>query len=116
MIGPIIYLCGPMTGLPALNRPAFIAAECSLSDAGYIVINPARNGLPPGAPWINHMRRDIAAMVNAADAVATLPGCESSRGAIAEIGLATALGWPVHTVEQWLELARTQHAAENLTD
>lgn len=116
MTGPILYLCGPMTGLPYHNHPAFFNAQAALSTAGYQVINPAETPLPHDAPWLSHMRKDIADMVSTCDAVATLPGCESSRGAIAEIGLATALGWPVHTVDQWLELARTQREAEHLMD
>ena len=116
MNSPILYLCGPMTGLPDNNRPAFLISHLALSDAGYAVLNPIHNGVPSDAPWLSHMRKDIADMVSTCDAVATLPGCESSRGAIAEIGLATALGWPVHTVDQWLELARTQREAEQLMD
>ena len=116
MITPNLYLCGPMTGLPECNYPAFMAAATALRAAGYIVVNPAENGLHRDAPWESHMRYDIVRMMREAHAVATLPGCEASRGAVVEIGLATGLGWRVHSVEQWLEFARTTREAEALME
>lgn len=35
-----IYISGPMTGCPDLNRPAFDAAEKRLAAQGHFVINP----------------------------------------------------------------------------
>ncbi len=35
-----LYLSGPMTGCPDLNRPAFDAAEKRLTAQGHFVINP----------------------------------------------------------------------------
>jgi hypothetical protein len=106
----ILYLAGPMTGLPKHNRPAFQKAAGTLRRAGYMVVNPAGNGLPADAPWQRHMRQDIADMVSTCDAVATLPGAESSRGARIEITLATGLGWRVHTVDDWLQWATEEDA------
>ena len=37
-----IYIAGPMTGKPDLNRPAFVAAEKRLTAQGHFVINPHR--------------------------------------------------------------------------
>jgi len=107
----ILYLCGPMTGLPSFNTPAFHAAAQALRSAGYMVINPAENGLPPDAPWQRHMRRDIALMVETADAVAILPGAENSRGAQIETTLAAGLGWPIWSVEMWLAMAEKEATA-----
>lgn len=112
----ILYLCGPMSGLPEENYPAFHAATAALRASGYSVVNPAETCLPRSAPWISHMRKDIADMVNTCDGVATLTGCEASRGAVIEIGLATGLGFPVHSVEKWLEFAASVAAAESLMD
>lgn len=101
-----IYLIGPMTGLPDFNHEAFNSAASRLRNAGYRVVNPTENGLLTDAPWISHMRKDIADMVNACDAVATLPGFEASKGAIIEICLAAGLGFRVHTVQQWIDIAQ----------
>jgi hypothetical protein len=113
---PILYLCGPMTGLPDFNYPAFHEAARQLRAAGFKVVNPAETTIPRTAPWISHMRKDIADMVNTCDAVATLPGCESSRGAMVEIYLAKKLGWTVYGVNDWLHLARIIDKAEKLMD
>lgn len=113
---PTLYLAGPMTGLPDDNRPAFAEAAAALRAAGYEVVNPAENGLPAAASWEQHMRTDIINMLGRCDAVATLPGIEASRGGILETGLATGLGWRVHTVEQWLELAAVEATCAALLD
>jgi uncharacterized protein (UPF0264 family) len=108
---PIIYLAGPMSGLPQFNHPAFHEAAKQLRAAGYLVVNPAENGLAADAPWIRHMRRDIALMMEAAEAVATLPDFGSSRGALIETALAHRLGWRVESVRTWLTEA-ARHAQE----
>ncbi|MDE2254313.1 MAG: DUF4406 domain-containing protein [Betaproteobacteria bacterium] len=98
--GALIYLAGPMTGLPDFNRPAFFAAEARLRDLGYSPINPARNGLPLRAPWHHHMRRDLGMLLACAQ-VALLPGWETSRGARLEVSIADALGMRVCGVADW---------------
>ena len=37
-----VYISGPMTGIPDLNRPVFDAAEKRLTEQGHFVINPHR--------------------------------------------------------------------------
>lgn len=113
---PILYLCGPMTGLPEFNYPAFHEAARQLRAAGFRVVNPAETTIPRTTPWISHMRKDIADMVNTCDAVAMLPDCEASRGAMVEIQLAKSLGWTVYGVDDWLHLARISDEAEKLMD
>lgn len=99
-----LYLCGPMSGLPEYNYPAFHAAAVLLREAGYTVTNPAENGLPPDAPWTQHMRADIKEMMDC-DAVAVLPEYNKSRGAMVEINLATSLGMGTASVWTWLVIA-----------
>jgi hypothetical protein len=99
---PTIYISGPITGLPDLNRPAFNTAARALRAAGFVVVNPIDNGLPDSATWAQHLRADIRLLMNC-NAVATLPGHMASKGARLELHNARALGMPVMTVEQWLE-------------
>ena len=96
-----IYISGPMSGLPDLNKAAFTNAERALEDRGHEVVNPVRNGVPDTAPWLEHMRADIKMLMDC-DAVAYLPGSEGSRGAKVEMELARALGLPVLPYAKWL--------------
>lgn len=96
-----LYLAGPMTGLPEFNHPAFNAAAQALRLAGYRVFNPAENGLAPTAPRHEHMRADIAALMQC-EAVATLPGCWQSEGARLETDVAKRVGMRVAPVDAWL--------------
>jgi len=98
---PKLYTCGPITGLPEYNYPAFDAAARQLREAGYQVVNPAEDGLPLDAPWEHHLRLAIAKLMSC-QAVAALPGVEHSRGAQLEIHIAKALGMRVAPVSAWL--------------
>lgn len=103
---PLIYLAGPMTGLPEFNYPLFISTAQRLRRAGFTVVNPAENGLPATAPWAAHMRRDLHAMLDC-QGVALLPDWQASRGACLEVEVATALSMPVRTVAEWLGVTET---------
>jgi Domain of unknown function (DUF4406) len=96
-----VYISGPMTGMPDLNKAAFLAAADSLAGAGYKVVNPVYNGVPDSAPWQEHMRVDIAMLVGC-DGVATLPGHMASKGARLEVHIARQLHMPVMSVAQWV--------------
>ena len=96
-----LYLCGPMTGLPDHNYPAFLAAADQLRTAGFEVFNPAENGLSADAPWAEHMRVDIINLMTC-QGVAMLPGTDTSRGAKLELHNALELGMPVASVGTWV--------------
>lgn len=89
-----IYLAGPMTGLPQYNYPAFNVAAALLRKMSFTVINPAELAIDPDAPWHEHMRRDIAALVQC-DAICMLPGWENSTGARLEHQIAKTLGFTI---------------------
>jgi len=98
----IVYIAGPMTGLPDLNYPAFNAAEEALTAAGHAVLNPARNGTIVGSnAWQQYMRLSIAQVLQA-ETVALLPGWVNSRGATLERRIAKALDLQIGPVERFL--------------
>lgn len=97
-----IYISGPMTGIPDENRPAFNEVAQALRAAGHDVFNPAENGLPATATWAQHMRADIAALMDC-DSILLLAGWQYSKGATLELVIALDLGMTVH------------HEVENLT-
>lgn len=106
-----LYISGPMTGLPALNFPAFHEAARQLRAVGYKVINPAEHDEEPGLPWEHYLRKDIRLLMDC-DAVALLPGWENSRGARLERDIALALSMPCLHVHAWLDLAHGQALVE----
>ncbi len=97
----VLYISGPMAGLPDHNRPAFFEAEKELQAAGYVVLNPAKN--PDGLTRAQYLDIDLA-MVRASDGVAVLSGFKNSLGARAEIALAISNGLPVLSVGGWITM------------
>lgn len=98
------YLAGPMTGIPEYNFPAFIAAAAKLRDLGNVVFNPAEADLAEWgtieevlkkANYRDCLRKDLNYILDKADAIAILPGWESSKGCAAELALAKALKLPI---------------------
>ena len=111
-----IYISGPMTSHPDLNRHAFDAAEKRLCDEGHFVINPhdlsPLFGMPAelaeafAAAYTTNeympearlarcvMDADLAA-VRSCDAIYLLRGWENSRGAKKELAEALAHGLTV---------------------
>lgn len=95
-----LYLSGPMTSQPEFNRPAFMDAEARLTEAGFLVLNPARNvPLADSPTWQDWMRLAVAQLATA-DMVALLPGWHYSHGARTEKMLAEALGLPVRRLHE----------------
>ena len=105
-----LYLCGPMTGLPESNYPAFNRAAAELRAMGYDVRNPAELEAP--LAWARRrvvesvsrgdwMREALALMLQC-DSLCLLPGWEESRGARLERDVAWRMGWQAYTLEQVL--------------
>jgi hypothetical protein len=104
-----LYIAGPMSGMPEFNRHAFQAAHEKLQRAGFVVMNPALNGLPIGLEWHHYLRRDLGMML-ACHGVALLHGWEKSRGARLEVAWADALKMPVRSVDDWVMMAKEDAA------
>lgn len=85
----IVYIAGPMRGLPGLNKSAFEAAECKLKAEGYAVFNPGR--LPDGlASSKAYILIDLAAL-SECTAIYLLRDWERSKGAQLEYAMAEFL-------------------------
>lgn len=107
-----LYLAGPMTGHPQLNAAAFRHATAWAVAQGWQPITPhgldpahdgdcpdgppetGRHGTHPRPCWL---RTCLTAML-ACDAVAFLPGWETSDGARLERDVAQQCGMPVFEV------------------
>ena len=94
-----IYIAGPMTGHPEHNFPAFHSAAGRLHEAGYEVVNPADNfGGRTDLPRSSYLRADVVLLLQC-DAMAVLPGWETSLGAKLEYLLARELQMPIFDAE-----------------
>lgn len=94
----VVYISGPMTGMPALNFPAFHAAAAEVRARGHMAINPAEldEADAPGVTkeWHEYMRRDLKALADCTH-ILLLPGWEKSKGARLEHHIARELGMKV---------------------
>lgn len=91
-----VYISGPMTGLPDLNRPAFHLMEYILRQTGCTILSPAR--YLPGEENLSHqeyMERDIK-MVLDSDKMVVLNGAENSIGAGVEMTVAKSIGCVIY--------------------
>jgi len=100
----LVYLSGPMTGIPELNYPAFNAATKHLEALGLHVFNPAT--LPEMASWEDYMRADVEILAKKCRALVYLNGWDNSKGAITEVYLANALNMPTISIGDELALRR----------
>jgi hypothetical protein len=91
-----VYICGPMTGLPDLNFPAFYKAEDFLKKMGWKTVNPANNGQGK-KPYEWYLRRDLKQMLEC-NSLVLLNGWENSNGARLEEYVASKLKMPIYSL------------------
>lgn len=112
-----IYVAGPMSGRPRWNFDAFAQAAAELRALGYDVVSPAEldlaDGFDPDAvlaidpqEYERLLMRSLGAMLQC-DAVALLPGYETSRGARLEIEVARGRGLYINTLQSFTERKHT---------
>jgi len=106
------YLSGAMSGIPANNRPMFVAAAKHLRGLGFNVISPAemdeedrKNGICMQC-WSHYMKRDIPQLLKC-DLVAVLPDWIISKGARLEVHIAKELGMMVVDWQSGVPLKET---------
>jgi len=93
-----VYLSGPMRGRPDLNEIAFIAASSHARERGWDPVDPHRLRQPKPDDIRAVMRVDIDALL-LCDAILMLEGWGSSKGALAEMHLARAVGIPIYDID-----------------
>jgi Domain of unknown function (DUF4406)/Domain of unknown function (DUF6378) len=96
----IVYLSGPMTGIPEYNFPAFNAAAKKMREAGFDVLNPAElfDGKADRTreEYFRHDFKNVAEC----DIVLLLPDWEKSVGAVKELIAARECGCAIW---RWLD-------------
>lgn len=92
-----VYIAGPITGLPDLNRQAFADEFNRLAATNeYFPVNPhhvpdPKTSLTGDALWQYYMRECVKLLADC-DIARFLPGWQNSRGACVEHRLALELG------------------------
>ena len=100
-----IYIIGPVTGKPGLNRAAFAEARAELVAAGYNARIP-HDFIPESATHERAMRMSLHNMLDNADGVALLDGWIGSEVALTEYEVARACGIKMLDVRSWVEFAK----------
>ena len=73
------------------RKGAFANAEQNLRNMGFSPVNPFKNGLPDEAHWREHMRADIALLLDC-EYIYMLKDWELSKGAKLELDVASSCG------------------------
>lgn len=103
-----IFLSGPITGMPNLNREAFLEEQAKLLVEGCDVFSPLSvprltddmvEFMTTDRQWQYYMRQCIKALMSC-QAVRFLPGWQNSRGACLEHKIAVALGMEITYVKE----------------
>ena len=85
----VVFISGPMTGMPDFNRAAFFRAQEFLEENGFTVLNPAI--LPTDLPETAYMPICLA-MLDQCDCFFMLDGWVHSEGAGIELSYAMKQG------------------------
>jgi hypothetical protein len=90
-----VYISGPITGYEYIERyNEFERVQRSLEGWQALPVNPMKNGVPPGAPRHQHLKKDFADLTKC-DCIYLLEGWERSEGCRMELQVATACGLDV---------------------
>lgn len=103
-----LYVSGPVTSMPSLNRPAFERAASQLHRALGCAVEIPHDTVPSDADWQTAMRMSISAMLRC-DGVVLLEGWRWSRSAKIERALAVELGIQTGSVPWWEATGGAEH-------
>lgn len=96
-----VYISGKVTGLQYEKAwMNFQEVEERLTEEGYDVVNPLKNGVDPDDTWESHMREDIKLLMDC-DAIYLMNNWEISKGAQIEQSLAESLGYVLIKQEEF---------------
>ena len=114
-----IYISGKISGLPYKEVEArFDDAEALLSEIGFEVVNPLKNGLATHEEWIKHLCKDIE-MLHSCDAIYMMDNWTTSTGASIEYDIAIRTGKDIwfesNVVRENKEVLRIQNAIHEVT-
>lgn len=137
-IPSIIYISGPMSGLPKFNFASFDKAQKIWEKRGARVLSPAQTSravgyteesdptTPLGRADLQHLLLIDIASLYYADAIGMLPGWERSMGATVELSIAQFLKMPVYDaytcltfvplVKPWSELTAATELIGKIRD
>lgn len=87
-----VYISGAIAHHDLGERKlVFMNAAILLAHRGYEPVNPFNNGIPDEADWREHMRADLAMLLEC-DSIYMLKGWELSKGAKLELDVASSCG------------------------
>lgn len=114
-----IYISGKISGLPLnMVQERFDDAESLLSELGFDVVNPMKNGLDPNEKWIKHLCKDIE-LLDSCDAIYMMDNWVESRGARHEYNFAMIenkdIWFESNVISQDKEVLRIQNAIYEVT-
>lgn len=97
--GEVVYISGPVTGIPKANRPQFLLAELMLLSYGCETFNPIHIIIPDPlegeALWSYCMHFCVRALPEC-NSILMLPHWQNSKGAVWEKRIAEMLGLNIY--------------------
>lgn len=97
----LVYVIGPVTGIPEDNRPAFEAARASVDALPGFTASIPHDVVPGGSEWTPAMALSLARLVEC-DVVVWLPGTDESPGASLERAFCRKTKKPCMPLEDFL--------------
>ena len=98
----VVFISGPMQGIPDFNRGQFNGTAALLERAGYQVLDPTTiESFSPVNPYDLNVRITLTALLHC-NAVALLPGWQNSPASLREVEIANACGMTVAPLDYWL--------------